>query len=194
MGRALNAGLHDGPGYGDGPEARTATAPATVGLLRHEFDELELRRVFAAFPTGVTALAALVDARPVGMTVNSFTSVSMDPPLAAVSISRDSATWHELCHAERLGISILNSSQQATAGRLARRGVDRFAGVTWRGTEEGAVFLGGSCAWFDCSVEERIGAGDHEMILLRVHAIDIDPTAVPLVFHGSRFRTLPAVS
>lgn len=155
-------------------------------------DPATLRRVLAAFPTGVTALAALVDGEPVGIAANSFTSVSLDPPLVSVCVATTSSTWPKLRRATRLGVSVLSHEQEEASRSLASRGVDRFAGLSWRATDDGAILLDGASAWFDCSVEREIRAGDHEIVLLNVHDLGTDPLTPPLVFHGSRYRRLAA--
>lgn len=159
--------------------------PKSLGL-----DPTTLRRVFGAYPTGVTALAALVDGVPVGMAANSFTSVSLDPPLVSVCVSTASRTWPLLRRAGRLGVSVLGHGQEEASRSLAARGADRFAGLPWHPTRDGAVLLAGVSAWLDCSVEREIRAGDHEIVLLRVHRLGTDPEIAPLVFHGSRYRRL----
>ncbi|WP_042439829.1 flavin reductase family protein [Streptacidiphilus albus] len=152
----------------------------------------ELRRVFGAFPTGVTALAALVDGAPVGIAANSFTSVSLDPPLVSVCIAHTSSTWPALRGSSRLGVSVLGAHQEQACRELAGRGTDRFASVDWRATGDGAVLVEGASAWLDCSVEQLIRAGDHDIVLLRVHWLDADATVPPLVFHSGGFRRLEA--
>ncbi len=157
-----------------------------------EVDPATLRHVLGAFPTGVTALAALVDGVPVGMAANSFTSVSLDPPLVSVCVATTSETWPLLRRAARLGVSVLSHEQEAASRRLASRGIDRFAGLSWHPTEDGAVLLDHASAWFDCSIEREIRAGDHEIVLLTVHGLGTDPQTPPLIFHGSRYRRLAA--
>jgi flavin reductase (DIM6/NTAB) family NADH-FMN oxidoreductase RutF len=157
-----------------------------------DLDPATLRRVLGAYPTGVTALAALVDGEPVGMAANSFTSVSLDPPLVSVCVATTSSTWPKLRRATRLGVSVLSHEQEAASRSLASRGVDRFAGLSWHPTEDGAILLDGASAWFDCAVEREIRAGDHEIVLLNVHGLGTDPLTPPLVFHGSRYRRLAA--
>ncbi|MFG1809526.1 flavin reductase family protein [Streptomyces sp. NPDC049040] len=149
-----------------------------------------LRRVFGAFPTGVTVIAALVDGIPVGLTANSFTAVSLDPPLVSVCVAHTSTTWPRLADRARLGVTVLGAAQERACTQLASRSDDRFAGLDWHATEDGAVLLDGAGAWFDTSVEQRIRAGDHDIVLLRVRALDADHAVPPLVFHGSRFRRL----
>ncbi|WP_327674799.1 flavin reductase family protein [Kitasatospora sp. NBC_00458] len=178
--------LGTGTGIGSGPGAGAAVdVPAAPTA-----DPLALRRVYGAFPTGVTALAALVDGEPVGMTASSFVTVSLDPPLVSVCAALTSSTWPRLRRAARLGVSVLGGGQEGVCRQLAARGVERFAGLDWHRTGEGAVLLDGSCAWFDCSVEREVAAGDHRIVLLRVHGLGGDPQAPPLVFHGSRYRRL----
>jgi flavin reductase (DIM6/NTAB) family NADH-FMN oxidoreductase RutF len=151
----------------------------------------ELRSVFAAFPTGVAAVAALIGGAPAGLTASSFVPVSLDPPLVSVCIARASTTWPGLRTAARLGISVLGYHQGAIGRQVSASGGERFAGLSWRATAQGAVLLPESSAWFDCSIEREIPAGDHDIVLLGVH--DLGATAVmPLVFHGSTYRTLEA--
>lgn len=152
----------------------------------------ELRRAFGAFPTGVTAIAALVDGVPVGLAASSFTSVSLDPPLVSVCVAHSSTTWPVLRERTRLGVSVLGAHQEHACRQLAAREGDRFAALDWRSTRDGAVLLEDASAWLDCSVEQLIRAGDHDIVLLRVHEVDADHAVAPLVFHGSRFRRLEA--
>lgn len=150
----------------------------------------ELRTMFASFPTGVTAVAALVDGVPVGLAANSFTSVSLEPALVSVCADLKSSTWPILRGRPRLGISILAAEHEAACLRLASRSGDRFAGLDVRASADGAVFVEGAGAWIECSLEAEYPAGDHEILLLRVHDIGADPDVAPLVFHRSAFRNL----
>lgn len=150
----------------------------------------ELRTMFASFPTGVTAVAALVDGVPVGLAANSFTSVSLEPALVSVCADLKSSTWPILRGRPRLGISILAAEHEAACLRLASRSGDRFAGLDIRASADGAVFVEGAGAWIECSLEAEYPAGDHEILLLRVHDIGADPDVAPLVFHRSAFRNL----
>jgi flavin reductase (DIM6/NTAB) family NADH-FMN oxidoreductase RutF len=153
-------------------------------------ESIELRRVFGAFPTGVTALAALVDGRPAGLAASSFTSVSLVPPIASVCVARTSTTWPSLRSRDRIGVSVLGESQGEVCRALAAPGTERFRSVGWRATPDGAVVLDGSRAWFECAVVEEIEAGDHSIVLLDVHEIGVDLTIAPLVFCGSEFHRL----
>jgi flavin reductase (DIM6/NTAB) family NADH-FMN oxidoreductase RutF len=155
-------------------------------------DPAELRRVFGVFPSGVVAIAALIDGAPVGMAASSFTSVSLDPPLVSICVANTSTTWPQLRDAPRFGISVL-AADQAEAGRqLAARNSDRFANLDWRATADGAVRLGGASAWLHCSTHAVYAGGDHDIVVLRVHDLDADHAIRPLVFHASKFHRLEA--
>jgi flavin reductase (DIM6/NTAB) family NADH-FMN oxidoreductase RutF len=152
-------------------------------------DQGQLRRVFAAFPTGIAAVAAVVDGEPAGLAASSFVSVSLDPPLVSVCIAHTSTTWPVLRGAERLGISVLGGHQERASRQLSSRAGERFAGLDWRATADGAVLLCEASAWLECSLEQEIPAGDHNIVLLRVHDLDASEV-MPLVFHASSYRQL----
>ncbi len=153
-------------------------------------DERRLRHVFGAFPSGVAAVAALVDGAPVGIAASSFTSVSLDPPLVSLCIARSSTTWPLLRAVPRLGVSILSAAQERAGRQLAARRADRFAELSWRPTADGAVLLDGASGWLETSIEQQVRAGDHDIVVLRVRDLDADHDINPLVFHASQFRRL----
>jgi flavin reductase (DIM6/NTAB) family NADH-FMN oxidoreductase RutF len=159
-------------------------------MERH--DPRRLRRVFGAFPTGITVVAAVVDGAPAGLAVSSFTSVSLEPALVSVCVGTASATWPALRRAARLGVSILSAEQESAGRQLAARCADRFAGLSWRTTMDGAIVLDGACGWFDVSVVQQVRAGDHDIVVLAVHDLDASHETQPLVFHASQFRRLQA--
>lgn len=166
--------------------------PVNDKEARGDLDAVRLRQVFGAFPSGVTAVAAIIDGEPVGITASSFTSVSLGPPLVSVCIGHGSSTWPRLRRATRLGVSILSADQEHVGRQLATRAADRFAGLPWRATAEGAVLLPGASAWLDTSIVQQVRAGDHDIVVLAVHDLDGDYDTGPLVFHASRFRRLAA--
>jgi flavin reductase (DIM6/NTAB) family NADH-FMN oxidoreductase RutF len=155
-------------------------------------DPGHLRRVFSAFPSGVAAVAGIVDGAPIGLAASSFTSVSLEPALVSVCIAHTSTTWPILRRAARLGVSILSSEQEFACRQLAAQNGDRFAGLAWRATVDGAVLLDSAIAWFDVDVEQQVRAGDHDIVVLAVHELDADHDLQPLVFYASRFRKLEA--
>lgn len=154
-------------------------------------DSAELRRAYGAFPSGVTAVCGLAGGEPFGMAASSFTSVSLEPPLVSVCVNTGSRTLEAVRAAGRVGLSVLAEGQAAVCSSLAGAG-DRFADVAWSATDAGAVFIEGASAWLDCSVHDVVEAGDHQILLLRVHGHHVDDVVEPLVFHRSRFRSLLA--
>lgn len=162
----------------------------TIAIEREELDAQRLRQAFGCFPSGVTAVASLVDGEPVGMAVSSFTSVSMAPPLVSVCMQDSSSTWPKLRDQPRLGLSVLAEDQHEACRKLSSKNGDRFAGVRWQATDDGALFLPGVVAWFDCSLFTELPAGDHSIALLEIHGLWTAPGGDPLVFHNSRFRRL----
>jgi flavin reductase (DIM6/NTAB) family NADH-FMN oxidoreductase RutF len=158
--------------------------------MQSALEPLRLRRVFGSFPTGVTVIAAQVDDAPAGLAANSFVSVSLEPAMVSVYVAHSSTTWPTLRRAGRLGVSVLGAHQEHIGRQLSARGIDRFATLRWRTSPDGAILLDGASAWLDCAIEREIPAGDHDIVLLRVHDLDADPDVTPLVFHGSRYRRL----
>jgi flavin reductase (DIM6/NTAB) family NADH-FMN oxidoreductase RutF len=154
------------------------------------FDSRTLRNAFGCFPSGVTAICAMIDGEPEGMAASSFVAVSLDPPLVLVCIQNSSATWRKLRNARRIGVSVLGEEHDQACSQLAAKSGDRFERLEWFTTEGGAVLLERAVVSFDCSVVDEISAGDHQLVLLRIEELKFQPAVNPLVFHGSRFRKL----
>ena len=152
----------------------------------------ELRQAFACFPSGVTAVCAVVGGEPVGMAASSFASVSLDPPLVSVCVANESSTWARLRTSPRLGVSVLSADHEVACRQLASRDGDRFAGLDWEHADGGAISFPGTPLVLGCSLEAELPAGDHRIALLRIHDLTTDGTIAPLVFHASRFKQLPA--
>ncbi|GAC81444.1 NADH-FMN oxidoreductase RutF, flavin reductase (DIM6/NTAB) family [Gordonia malaquae] len=156
-------------------------------------DEAALKRAFSCFPTGVVAVCRRTsDGEDVGMSASSFATVSLDPPLVSVCVRDGSTTWPRLTTAERLGVSVFAGHQGEICRRLAGPPEQRFDSVKRFVTESGALMISGAAAHLDCSVLQEIPAGDHHVVLLRIHALRSDPSVEPLVFHASTFRALEA--
>lgn len=125
-----------------------------------------LRDAFGAFTTGVTVITARTrDGREIGFTANSFTSVSLDPPLLLVCVAKTSRNFDNVTKAAGFGVNILSEAQQDVSNTFARPVEDRFAGVEWRPGPAGSPVFPDAAAWFDCRVEQVIDAGDHAVLL-----------------------------
>ncbi|GAA3035033.1 flavin reductase family protein [Actinokineospora globicatena] len=154
--------------------------------LKPGLDPVLLRAAFGTFPSGVVAVAARVDDRVMGLAASSFTSVSLDPPLVSFSIGTTSKTWPDLRRATRVGVTVLAEHHDRVARQLAGPAADRFQGLDTTSTPEGAVTLTDGVAWFDTTIDRHIEAGDHTIVLLRLHAAS-HANHAPLIFHRSRF-------
>lgn len=159
-------------------------------LMRTDLDQATLREAYAQFPSGVVAIASQIDGVPVGLAASSFVSVSIDPPLVAVCIQNTSTTWPKFANVPSVGVSVLGEAHDAAARTLATKTGDRFAGLDLTTTDEGAVFIGGATAWLDTTIDQQIPAGDHMIVLLRIHSLEVKSEVNPIVFHGSKFRKL----
>ncbi|VEG52627.1 oxidoreductase [Mycolicibacterium aurum] len=168
----------------------TETAISADDLVPSTDDQKLLRRTFGCFPKGVAAVCAHIDNRPVGLTISSFTSVSLQPPLVSICVMRSSRRWTLLRQAERLGLSFLAREHEELCRCLASSDFDVLEGQ--HVTPEGAVLLPGATAWLDCSLYTELEAGDHTIALLRVHRLGARPAQAPLVFHASKFHQLVA--
>lgn len=172
------------------PRSVRSTTTGEQAMSEPPLDPGELRRAFGAFPSGVVAVAALVGGEQVGMAASSFTSVSLSPALVAFSVATTSSTWPALRSGDHLGLSVLASHHDQACRRLAGPPAERFTGLSTRTTERGALLLDDAVATFECSIEREIEAGDHIMVLLRLHAVEDGGAGSPLVFHRSGFERL----
>lgn len=152
-----------------------------------EIDPANFRHVLGHLPTGVTIITAQGPQGPVGMACNSFTSVSLTPPLASFCAGLTSTTWPSIRESGRFCVNILGDNHEDVCRMFARRGVDRFAHGGWD-ERPGGPGLRDAVAWIDCEIAALHEAGDHELVIGRVMAIDTgDPEATPLVFHRGAY-------
>jgi flavin reductase (DIM6/NTAB) family NADH-FMN oxidoreductase RutF len=148
-------------------------------------DPGHFRRVLGHFPTGVTAVTALHDGVPVGMTIGSFTSVSLDPPLVAFLPGRNSSTWSRIRRSGSFCVNILTADHLEVCGALAAPADDRFECVGWSPSANGSPIIDGVLAWIDCEIAAVHEAGDHDIVVGRVLALEADTEAPqsPLLFY-----------
>lgn len=132
-----------------------------------------LRDAFGTFMTGVTVVTSRdAEGRPLGFTANSFSSVSLDPPLLLVSIARSSQNYAAFAAAKGFAINVLSEGQKDVSNTFARPVEDRFASVYWRNGPAGSPILAGVAAWFDCSLHQIVEAGDHAILIGRVEGFE----------------------
>jgi len=151
------------------------------------FDPMEFRKALGTFATGVTIITTRADdGTPLGLTVNSFNSVSLDPPLVLWSLANNSNSLDAFRNAQHWAVHVLATDQEELSGRFARRGIDKFAGLETEVGVGGTPLLMGCAARFECRTASQYQGGDHLIFIGEVLAFKRDETA-PLVFHGGKY-------
>lgn len=174
-----------------GPDERAPVDPATF------------RTVLGTFASGVTIVTALGAEGPTGFACQSFTSLSLDPPLVVFMVARTSTTWPKIARAGVFCVNVLGEEQGALCRGFAVSGADKFAGVDWSpAPATGSPRLTGVPAWIDCTIHAVHTGGDHLIVVGRVNELgcaepaDADgttpgtetpPQAGPLLFYRGRF-------
>jgi flavin reductase (DIM6/NTAB) family NADH-FMN oxidoreductase RutF len=134
-----------------------------------DIDVNELRRALGCFVTGVTVVTTVAaDGEPRGFTANSFTSVSLDPPLVLACIARRAGSFDVFRNARAFAINILQEDQRDLSATFASSRPDKFAGLQWTTSKTGSPLLPVCSAWLDCEMHEQIEAGDHVILIGRV--------------------------
>jgi 3-hydroxy-9,10-secoandrosta-1,3,5(10)-triene-9,17-dione monooxygenase reductase component len=157
--------------------------PAEVDLTH---DPVTFRRVLSHFATGVVVVTAFDD-EPVGMTCQSFSSLSLDPPLVVFCPAHTSTTWPRIRAVGVFAVNILAAEQEALCRQFAVSGGDKFVGVAWRRGLAGAPVLDGAVAHIECRLEQVFDGGDHAIVTGRPVAVGEDPARDPLLFFRARY-------
>jgi flavin reductase (DIM6/NTAB) family NADH-FMN oxidoreductase RutF len=152
-------------------------------------DDHGLRALMGYFPTGVTILGSHADGRDQGMTANSLTSVSLDPPLVAVCVSHGSRTAKAIDSSGGFAVTFLARDQEELARRFARNDDDHFSGVATARTRLGHPYLPQGIGFIECTVRERVAAGDHTVVIGHVVESTLSG-GEPLVFFRSKLCCL----
>lgn len=149
------------------------------------------RRAMGAFPTGVSVVTSSgPGGEPLGLTVNSFTSVSLDPLLVLVCIDHRAASHGPIIDSGAFCVNLLSEAHEAVSNRFAaRKRDDRFADLAWHPGPSGSPVLDHALAWFDCRIHQTHVAGDHTIVVGRVVACE-ERLADPLVYHRGRYARL----
>jgi 3-hydroxy-9,10-secoandrosta-1,3,5(10)-triene-9,17-dione monooxygenase reductase component len=154
---------------------------------RTKIDTIDFRNALGAFVTGVTIVTTLDDAgKPVGLTANSFNSVSLEPPMVLWSLGLNSGSIHAFRTAKHWAVHILASDQEALSGRFAKRGIDKFECLETETGPDGIPLLKGCTARFVCKASFEYEGGDHAIFVGEV--VDFErQSALPLAFHQGRY-------
>ncbi|MBG7700930.1 flavin reductase family protein [Streptomyces sp. MC1] len=156
--------------------------------------QAEFRRVLGSFASGVTVITAPGtedEPGPAGFACQSFSSLSLEPPLVCFMVGRTSTTWPRIARAGVFCVNVLSAGQDELCRAFAVRGADKFAGVAYDPAPvSGSPRLAGAAAWIDCAVHAVHTGGDHLVVVGRVAALGADGTREPLLFHRGRFARL----
>ena len=153
-------------------------------------DPRPFRDAVGRFATGVVFVTAAPGGEPEGLIMNSFTSVSLEPPLISFCPSRQSLTWSRMRRARRVAVNVLAAHHEQFALRASPAGADRFAGIDWRPGLGGAPLLTDTLAGLECSIVEERPAGDHWIVVARVDELHLPDVENPLVFFGGAFHSV----
>jgi 3-hydroxy-9,10-secoandrosta-1,3,5(10)-triene-9,17-dione monooxygenase reductase component len=153
----------------------------------------DFRTTLGHFASGVVIVAAQHQGQPVGLSIQSFASLSLDPPLVSLSISLTSRTWPAIAAEGQFCANILSADQETLCRRFAISGADKFAGVSWTASPlTRSPRIDGALAWVDCAIQAAYRAGDHWLIVADVLDLGHGGHAEPLLFYRGAFGTLSA--
>ena len=158
--------------------------------MQEVFDTGAFRHALGQFPTGVCVVTAMVDGTRLGMTVSSFNSLSLDPPLVLFSIDRRAASLPLWERAETVAVHILAENQKDISNRFARALANKWEGMSVSQGVRGAPLLPGVAAVFECAVSTRHDGGDHTLFILAVERFLSFADRGPLVFGKGRYAAL----
>jgi 3-hydroxy-9,10-secoandrosta-1,3,5(10)-triene-9,17-dione monooxygenase reductase component len=155
-----------------------------------ELGSSDFRQVMGHFCTGIVIIAAQVEARPFGLTCQSFVSVSLDPPLVSFCPGHESTSWPAMRETGKFCVNVLAADQQSLSQAFATSGGDKFTNVSWSTSEYGSPRIDGCLAHIDCTIEEIHEAGDHDIVIGRVQDLRVSRASTPLLFYQGRFGSL----
>ncbi len=165
--------------------SREAAKERMAGVTSEEF-----RRACGRFATGVT-IASVLDSggTPHGLTVSSFTSVSLAPPLILICLGHEVTVIEHFRAARFFGVNVLRADQQHLSERFARKGADRFNGIKWERSDAGVPWIPGALAAIECETRQRITSGDHDIFVGEMTRARVTE-GNPLIYYASRYSRL----
>ncbi len=163
-------------------------APKKLDARNPDLNCRDFRRTLGSFATGITVITALGrDGQPLGMTISSFNSVSLDPPLILWSLSLSSPSLEAFRNASHYAVNVLSAEQEQLSNRFASRNGNRFADVDVRAGLAGVPLIEGCCAWFECTQHAHYPGGDHVIFVGRVECFARGEATSPLVFFDGAY-------
>ncbi|MDI2028228.1 flavin reductase family protein [Saccharopolyspora sp. TS4A08] len=153
-----------------------------------------LREVVGSFCSGVVVVSAVGSDGPIGLTCQSFASLSLEPPLVTFAVARTSRTWPRIRDVGSFCVNILAADQRELSQQFSRSGADKFAGVEWSPSPLGAPVLDGVVAWIDCELRHEYDGGDHTIVIGEVHDLAGTGERRPLLFHRGDYLDIPGTT
>jgi 3-hydroxy-9,10-secoandrosta-1,3,5(10)-triene-9,17-dione monooxygenase reductase component len=151
-------------------------------------DEHEFRTTMSRFASGLTVVAGLdQNGEPAGLTCQSFSSLSIEPPLILVCLGKASRSWAQIEPTGRFGVSILAEEQQEVCATLGRPAADKVDVVPWRASRNGSVYIEGALAVIDCEIGAIHEAGDHLVVIGEVVDLAVGEDGAPLLFYRGSY-------
>ncbi|RFU39536.1 flavin reductase [Actinomadura logoneensis] len=174
------------------PRAIVPTADPTAEPTPDPTDASTFRQVLGHFCTGVVIITAMDSDVPAGFACQSFSALSLDPPLILFCPARTSRTWPVIRRAGRFAVNVLTEAQREVCAVFGRSGPDKFATTGWRRSAGGAPLLDSALAWLDCTLETVHEGGDHDIVVGRVTALGTGTAGRPLLFYRGGYTVTEA--
>jgi flavin reductase (DIM6/NTAB) family NADH-FMN oxidoreductase RutF len=149
----------------------------------------DFKQALGRYASGVVVVAVMTDDGPVGFTCQSFSSLSLTPPLVMFAAAVDGNSWSKMRSVSAVGISVLGHDDEAVAVQFATSGIDKFAGVAWHLAPNGAPLITGACAHVSGQVSASTTYGDHDLVVVAVDALAFEDSE-PFVYYRGQFRRL----
>ena len=172
--------------------AAKVDSPELSEQLAEAFDPRAFRNALGHYASGITIITSEVDGVPIGLTCQSFYSVSLEPPLVSFSVATSSTTYPLIRETGKFAVNVLSNSQTPVSTQFSRSGTDKWAGIDWVPSAGGNPLIHDTLMWLDCTIEEEVRAGDHEIVIGRVHSMSPAEwhTGEPLLFFKGKYRQL----
>src|SRR3984957_11510371 len=152
-------------------------------------DQHHFKDALSHFATGVTVVTAVEDGQPVGFTCQSFTALSLNPPMIAIAPAKSSTSWPRMVKAGVFSVNILTDDQESLCRSFAASGGNKFVGVSWHFGLSGAPVIDGCLAVVECALDSIYEAGDHELVTGHVLSLDVGRGG-PLLFYRSKLTKI----
>lgn len=164
---------------------------STTAAVQDPVASSVFRSVLGRFCSGVTVVTAMGPTSPAGFTCQAFSSLSLDPPRVLLCVSRTSTSWPAIRSSTSFCVNVLAQQQRSLCERFARSGGDKFEGVSWTASPDGAPRLDGAAAWIDCRVHTEHDGGDHLVVIGDVRRVEAPTDAPrPLLYYRGRYARI----